>query len=370
MSSTPAVVPAAPAAATEEKEVSMQERLNAATPEEYKTWEQGGEFPPIKPKSETAPPKTETPAASTESSATELDETTPPTKVETEPATEPGKPQKKRSGDARILQLLDERKKDRETFEARLKEIESRIVKPAEPSAKSESSSAADGKTEVKASDEPKLDEPNPKTGKPYQTIAEWQKDHTAWLEAKILAQVEGRFTKSEAQRTQAEQERVLNEGMNAKLEVGRTKYPDFKTVAENPDLYIPRGSATDTFLRTSENAAEVLYYLGQHSEVLEGFYREPSGQDRKKGAYENTIHPQLQFLELAKIEARLMAAPVTTVTPKPSAQVPKPLPPPPTVLSAKGSAAGDAVEEALSKKSFADYEKAANASERKARRA
>ena len=82
---------------------------------------------------------------------------------------------------------------------------------------------------------------------------------------------------------------------------------------------------------------------------------------------YENVIHPNLQAIELAKIETRLTSS--TPVTPKPSAH-PKPLPPPPTVLSARSSPAADAVEEAVSKKDFAAYERAANASERKARRA
>jgi hypothetical protein len=360
---TPAVEVAAPAA-VEEQEVSLQERLNNATEEEYAAWEKGGEFPPIKPK-ET--PKTETPAVSKEettSSAAKVGETT--AKAETAPATEPGKPQKKRDVDGRVAQLLKERKEAEEKWDARFKELESRLAKPAEPSAKPESSSAA----ETKATDpEPELGGNNPKTGKPYQSVAEWQKEHTAWLRAQVMAEVEGKLTKTEQQRQQTEAERFLNEGLATKFEVGRKKYPDFDKVVSNPDLYLPRGSAADVFIRNSENAAEVAYYLGQHPEILEGFYHEPQGKDRKKGEYENTIHPSLQMMELARIEARLTGTVQATPPPKPSATT-KPLPPPPTVLSGKSSPSGDPADEAVKKRSFSDFEKIENDRERKARRA
>jgi hypothetical protein len=150
---------------------------------------------------------------------------------------------------------------------------------------------------------------------------------------------------------------------------VGRKKYPDFEKVVSNPDLYLPRGSAADVFIRNSENAAAVAYYLGQHPEILEGFYHEPQGKDRKKGEYENTIHPSLQMMELARIEARLTGTVQATPPPKPSATT-KPLPPPPTVLSAKSSPSGDPADEAVKKRSFSDFEKIENDRERKARRA
>lgn len=380
--STTAVTPAAPAAATEvteTPEVSLQERLNAATEEEYKTWERTGDIPPVKPKSDTTPPKTETSAASTEKapSAAAPGESTPPVATETAAAPETARPQKKRNADARIQQLLEERKEEREKWEARLKEIEGRIPKPAEASAstKTDSQSAAgDGKTEAKATAaEPELGGINPKTGKPFQTIAEWQKEHTAWLREQMLSEVKGELTKTEQQRQHAENERKLNEELSIRLEPARKKYADFTQITGNEDLLIPRGSAADLYIRQSENPGEVLYYLGQHPDILASFLRETTAKDAKFRTFENVVHPQLQFLELAKLEARLMATPVPAaaapVASKPSAP-PRPLPAPPTVLAANTSAAGDAVEEALKKKSYADYEKAANASERKARRA
>ena len=371
--STPAIpaVTVAESAPVAEQEVSLQERLNNATEEEYKVWEKTGEIPAVKPKIEAPPAKPEASAASTEDSAVKTDETIPPAKTETAAAPETAKPQKKRDADGRVAQLLKERKEEQERWEARFAELEAKLAKPKEPDVKTASSTVSEaGKPEpVKASDpEPELGGIDPETGKPFATIAAWQKVHTAWLRASLLTEVEGKFTKSEEQRAQAEQERVLNEGLRAKMEPGITKYADFEQVVTNPDLYLPRGSAVDIFIRNSENAAEVLYYLGQHPELLNSFYRDPTGKGGKTGAYENVIHPTLQMIELAKIEARLTAPP-TVPAPKPSVLT-KPLPPPPTVLSAKGSAAGDAVEEAIRKKSFADYEKAANESERRARRA
>ena len=365
----PAVNQTESAPVAEEQEVSLQERLNAATEEEYKTWERTGEFPAIKPKSAEPPPKTETPAVSKEPSTTETGATTPPEKVETAPATETGKPQKKRNGDARILQLLDERKKEREEFETRLKEIENRIPKPAEVSAKPDSHSAAEPGKEIKASDaEPELGGINSKTGKPYQTVGEWQKDHSAWLRAQVLAEVEGKLTKSDQQRAQTEEQRKADEGLSAKFEVGRKKYADFNEVAGNPKLMLPPGSPTDLYIRNSENAAEVAYYVGQHPELMEKFYRFVPGKDGALGVFYNAIAPELQMMELARIEARLTLPKTETPGPKPPVPT-KQLPPPPTVLTGKTSAVGDAVEDALHKKSFADYEKAANAAERKARR-
>lgn len=366
---TPAdAVTVAPAAATEpvEQEISLQERLNSATPEEYKTWEKGGDFPPIKPKSAEPPPKTETPAASTETTPTETGESKPPA-VETAPASESGKPpQKKRSGDARILQLLEENKRDREASEKRIAELESKLakpegVKPASP--------AEPAKVEPKKS-RPRLGDNDPKTGKPFATIADWEIATDVWdveREKALQSQIDERLTKAEQQRESAETERKEIGELRKKIDAGKSKHADFDQVAFNPDLFLPRGSIADMFIRQSENPAEVLYYLGAHPEILTRFYRDPSGQSGKTGQYENAVHPTLQAIELARIEATLNAP--ATPTPKPSAPT-KPLPPPPTVLSAKGSAAGDPSEEAVKNKSFADYEKAENARERRQRRA
>lgn len=353
-----------------EQEVSLQERLNAATEEEYKTWERTGEIPAIKPKIE-APPKTEAPAASKETSATAAGESKPPEKVETAPVTEPGsKPQKKRDADGRIAQLLKEQKEERERWESRFAELEGKLPKPQDAGVKTASPTvAAMEKPESAKRPRPKLADNDPKTGKPFLTIADWEDAINQWDEDRekwLTGEIDNRVTKVEQQRAQAEQERRAAEDIYERFAPGRAKYADFDEIVLNPELFLPRGCPADIFVRNSENAAELAYYLGQHPEILQGFYRDPTGKNGKEGVYENVVHPSLQMIELARIEARLTAP----VAPAKTSVTTKPLPPPPTVLSAKTSAAGDPVEEAIRKKSFADYEKAANESERRARRA
>jgi hypothetical protein len=374
---TPAVTAPESASGSETQESSYQERLNNATPEEYKTWEATGEIPPVKPKSDPAPPKTETPAVSTEekdkkeTTSSAADGANQPPKTETAAAPEAARPpQKKRNADARVTQLLEERKKRDEEWAARFDALEKKLAPPAAPSEKPGPQPAADGK-ETQASDpEPELGGVNSKTGKPFQTVAEWQKEHSAWQRAQILAEVDGRLSKTEQQRKQTEDRQILDQTLAEKFEPGRAKYPDFDKLVRDPHLFIPFGSAADVFIRNSENAAEVAYYLGQHPEILTRFYRDPTGKDGMTGVYENAVPPALQMIELARIEAKLTASPATPpATIVPSAAPPKHLPPPPTVLDSRSSPSVDAAEEAVRKKSFSDYEKAENERERKARR-
>jgi hypothetical protein len=401
----PAVIPAESASATESvttheetPEVGLQERLNNATEEEYKTWERTGDIPPVKPKAKTeekteaTPPKTDAPAApketteQKESSAAAAEVTKPAAAPETAGVPEPPKPQKKRSGDARIQQLLDERKERDREWQSRFDDLEKRLPKPAEVSDKPGSRPAAEaGKAEVKA--KPTLTDNDPKTGKPFASINAWSDAVDEWNDSRFEAKLAERFSQTEQQRQFVEQEHRANQELAAKWEPGRKKYADFDTVAGNPDLLLPRYGAADLFLRKSENAAEVMYYLGQHPELLASFYRYTPGPGDKQpkdgqpglltGKWENLIDPVVQTIELAKIEARLTAAAPGTAaaaaaaaSPKTTPSAPtKPLPPPPTVLAANSSAAGDAVEEAIKKKDFAAYEAEENRRERSVRR-
>src|ERR1700683_2417968 len=367
---TPAEVVSATAA---EEEVSLQERLNSATDEERTIWERGGEFPPIKPKT----PKTETPAVSEEKdniaapTARKPDANNPSGKPEPAAAPVAAKPQK-RNGDARILQLLDERKKEREEFERKLADLESRLPKPAEPSVKTESQSAA-AKTETKKA-RPKLGDIDSKTGKPFATIAEWETAVDAWEEERdkgLEERINQRLTQTEQQRTEQEKEQNASYELHQKFEPTRKKYADFDTVIRNEALLIPRGCPADLFVRSSKNSGEVMYYLAQHPEILASFVKETTKPGDKLRSFEDILPKDAQYMQLARIEAQLTHIPETPKTdiPKPSAST-KPLPPPPTVLSAHGSPSGDPVEAAIKNKDFAAYEKEANAAERRARRA
>lgn len=349
---TPAVIEteSAPVETVETPEVSLQERLNQATPEEYTNWERTGDIPPVKPKS--TPPKEEAPAASKEPSAVEAGEKKPPTSTETAAATEAARPQKKRNGDARILQLLEENKRDREASATRIAELEARLPK-AEPDVKTAPSTVPSGDRP-----KPQASDIDPATGKPkYKTMEEVWDAREVWNEE--------RRTKADQERTRVEQERLLETELVKRLKPAYDKYPDFVSVTGNDNLMILKGSAVDLFLRDSDNPGELLYHLGKNPQILEGFYN----YDSKTGQWSNKVNPARQFRELTTLENTLTAAPKPTPTiPKPSAST-KPLPPPPTVLSANGAPSGDPVDEAVKKKSYADYEKAANAEEKKARR-
>src|ERR1039458_1030122 len=185
----------------ETNEVSLQERLNQATPEEYANWEKTGDIPAVKP-----PTKTEAPAASKETSATESVEKPPTEKVETAAATEAAKPQKKRSGDSRILQLIEENKREREQWTTRIAELEAKLPKPAESDVKTAPST-------VPAGDRPKpqASDIDPATGKPkYKTMEEVWDAREAWNEE--------RRDKAEQARVRVEQEKILEQELTTRL--------------------------------------------------------------------------------------------------------------------------------------------------------
>lgn len=345
---TPAVIETESAPVVEAvEETSLQERLNSATEDEYRKWETTGEFPAIKPKSEAPPTKEEAPAASKEPSAAEAGEKNPPVKVETAATTEVATPQKKRNGDSRILQLLEENKRDREAAAARIAELEARLPKPAEPDVKAAPSAPTGKRPKPQAAD---LDA----AGKPkYKTMEEVWDAREVWNE-------ENR-KEADQQRVQAEQEQLLERELTTRLKPAAEKHADFVEVTTNPNLIIPKGSAVDLFLRNSDDPGELLYHLAKNPQILESFYN----YDFKTHEWGNKVNPIRQVKELTALESSLTAAPAP---PKPSAPT-KTLPPPPTVLSSHGAPSGDPVDEAVKKKSYADYEKAANDAERKARR-
>jgi hypothetical protein len=206
----------------------------------------------------------------------------------------------------------------------------------------------------AKANAEPMVDDVDPKTGKPvYADWREWQKAHDKWNRSEAVREFQEISAKTAAEQQRTQAERTVAEGFAKKLEPVREKYQDFVSVALNPDLVIPRGSATDIFLLDSEHAGEVLYYLGQHPEILQGFYGE---HDPKAGRFVNKINPAQQFRKLAQIEGTFSG----TQTPpaKPVTQAARP----PHQVSGKGTVAKDAVDQAVEDGDFETYQKAQNA--------
>jgi len=171
------------------------------------------------------------------------------------------------------------------------------------------SQSATDGKTP-----KPKLEDVDEKTGKPkYATYADYENARDEWNRKEAIREFQEQTSTSERQRSLQAAEAEIGKALAKKFETARTKYKDFDEVALNNDLVIPKGSVTDAFLIDSDHAADVLYHLGQHPEILEGFYGE---HDPKSGKYVNKMTPQQQFRKLMAIEAEVSKpAPAKKIT-------------------------------------------------------
>ncbi len=123
----------------------------------------------------------------------------------------------------------------------------------------------------------------------------------------------------------------------------------------------------TELFLLDSDHAGEVLYHLGQHPEILGGFY---ANHDPKTGKFQSLITPQRQFRKLMEIEASLTGtgsgasgddkSSSSSSSAKPVTQASRP----PHQVSGKGTVAKDAVEQALDDGDFETYQRAQNAKE------
>jgi hypothetical protein len=356
--STPAVtLPAESAPASETPEVSVQERLDHATSGELDTWRKTGDIPAVKIKTPEAELKIEA-----------KPDVPPPSKSEPAAASPAAPPQKPESrSDRRYREITQENRDLRERLDA----IERKTSQPAEEKrgTKPESQTAAEVKTSA-TDKEPELGDVNPKTGKPFATIAEWQKEHTAWLRAQILGEVKGEFTKANQQSQQEREQQRRDEDIATKLLSGKEKYPDFDKVAFGPDLLIPRTSPADEFIRASDHAADLLYYLGQHPEVLKGFYRYVPGKDdvaardgqpgRLTGVFDQLVTPFQQIATLARIEAGLNAAPAPKKEQAlpPANPAPPKLPPPAPELGGRHATVGDDAEKALARGDFATWKR------------
>jgi len=359
MSST-TVTPAAPVAAPEVVEVSVQERLNHATSKELDTWRKTGDIPEAKakvieppPSSEVKPIKEEAAAAPVveEPSAAVADEYEPPAKVETAPAPVAGKPQKKDAA-ARLQEVLAERKKDREL----IRQLTEKLT--AAPSVTPTSQPAAvEAKPEVKTEGKAK---PNSndvdEQGKPrFKSWAEYEDARDQWNREELLRLVEEKQTATHKSQQVQEAEQVIAKEWNSRINKARERYEDFDAVALNTSLPIKQGSVPDAFILDSEYGADVLYYLGEHQDELTRIL---------------TLNPIAQGRELFKIEQKFVAPPAPAKKdPAPAPRPPAPLPPPPREIGARNSAPPDDAEAALARGDTGAYMRIVNARELKARR-
>lgn len=199
----------------------------------------------------------------------------------------------------------------------------------------------------------PTIDDVDPKTGKAkYSTYAEYETAKDEWLRADVLRTFQESTNQSQRQQQQTEQQRAIVENLNKKFEASRAKHDDFDAVALNKDLIMPMGSVTDLFLQDSEHGGEIAYHLGQHPEILQGFYGD---FDSKTGRFTNKITPQQQFRKLMQIEAELSKEKTTPARPVTRAGRP------PHQTSGNGSVGKDAIEQALEEDDTDSYMSEAN---------
>jgi hypothetical protein len=214
-----------------------------------------------------------------------------------------------------------------------------------------------------KAEPRPKIDDVDAKTGKPkFKNFAEYEEAKDAWNRKETLREFQD--TQRSAQQS-SEQQRQFEERkatLIKKFEAPRAKYADFDAVALSDKLTIPAGSVTELFIHDSDHAGEVMYYLGKHPEITQGFYR---NYDPKTGKFESLITPQRQFRKLMEIEAEVTGGgsqPRGSNSSSSSARPVSQASAPPNQVDGKGTVAKDAVEEAVKEQDFETYAKAQNA--------
>jgi hypothetical protein len=223
-------------------------------------------------------------------------------------------------------------------LQRRVEELERRLASPPAKDQATEPDSQPAAKAEAKT--EPKIDDVDEKTGQPkYRTLAEYMSARETWLEDKLLSRVQADQKKAEQARAQTEQQQIINQGWNAKVEPARKKYADFDAVALNPDLPIKAGSVPDAFVLDSEYGADVLYYLGQHPDLLDAI---------------NEMNPLRQARELFSIEQKF-------VKPASAAKTASRAPAPPHEVSGQGTVPPDETEQALEDDDFEAYKAAEN---------
>jgi hypothetical protein len=266
----------------------------------------------------------------------------------------------------------------RENELKKLREENARLKsQSSQPQPRSEAAQVSQPATETaKAAPKPKIDDVDAKTGKPkYKNFSEYEDAKDAWLRQETIREFQETTAKTQRETAQQQAEREIGKTLAKKFEGPRAKYADFDKVALGEHLVIPKGSVTELFMLDSDHAGEVLYHLGQHPEILQGFY---ANYDPKTGKFQSLITPQRQFRKLMEIEATLSgsgssgsgagaAAAAAAAGDNSSSSSAKPVTQasrPPHQVSGKGTVAKDAVEQALDDGDFETYQRAQNAKE------
>lgn len=336
----------------EAHEQTIQERLDRATSQELKTWQEKGDIPPAKPPKEAKPAKAapQVSAAKPEVAANEdpaVIADPPPAPADPAAASPAVPPQKKTKTDERFEKLFNAWEKDRRELE------ELRRTPPI--AAKPDSQPAAGAPRPKPTLNDLAADGKTPK----YGTVEDYLEDRDTWLREEIHREADERQAAKQRDTQHSQQREAIQKGWQGKVEKARGKYADFDAVVlQTPDLPFRQGGIIDASVLKYDEGAELAYYFTQHPE---------------EAARIDNMDVFDAHAEVLKVREQFRAPSGITETESSntsSARPPAPnLPPPPTILGARSTVARDEAEAALAKGDVAAYMRAANARELAARR-
>jgi hypothetical protein len=253
---------------------------------------------------------------------------------------------------ARVKELLAERKKNRDLIDKLTEKLTA--APSAQPSSQTAAQPEAKPQTKVEAAPKPKPSDVDAQ-GKPkFKDWAAYEDARDEWNRGELLRLVDERNTTHQKSREVQEAEKVIAQGFTAKVVEARKKYPDFDAVALDTSLPIKQGSVVDQFIVSRAVGPDVLYYLGQNSEVLDDLLK---------------LNPLDQAEKLFEISQQFKTAAPKPVPPKPPAKTVTQAPPPPHQVSGKSPTA-DPVEKAVKDGDQAEFSRLENEKILAARRA
>ena len=126
----------------------------------------------------------------------------------------------------------------------------------------------------AKADPEPTY-EVDPSTGKPYDDLNKWMRDHGLWAGREALRQRDTEIETRTREQQQATEVERLSTQWTSSVAASKAKYPDFEVVAFAPTR-IPHGSLVDAWVREHKVGTELLYHLQKHPTELDAMLALP----------------------------------------------------------------------------------------------
>lgn len=143
--------------------------------------------------------------------------------------------------------------------------------------------------------------------------LADYAEQKAAWSSEKAVKEALAEQTRQAEQRQIAEGQKAAQEAYAKRVQEATKEYPDYKEVAESPDVVvsIPMAHA----ILQSEHGPKIAYHLGKHPEEAQRIAQ---------------LSPPVQLMEMGLIVARLTQPPAASPAPqKPAVSAaPKPLKP------------------------------------------